>query len=427
MKKASVFIFLLTLSIVSASPILKFQNDNISPGETIFGTIETPDGNFAKDISQSDIQFFNGRKEIFTEYEIFYANEKYYFAIYTQNVGSFTMKINNILYKENEELKGINLEKNFIVNKNENTSEILAIKPGLFYYKEPKIKLTNLGDSEIKISFSEENKKIENLSDISLNASQSQEIKFTPTKNFTTLKIKTYKDFYVPILYNFDNQLIEDFSELRFAPELILKNLIISEDEQVNIELFNTGNDNFTNIKISSDVYFLDFSKIENISSGNIKNLTVFFSPENPGHFTGKINISFDKKDKTYSTIIPLNLFVMLEGSTPNDFQISEKTCFEMNGTVCSSKETCGENGQGNSTWSKGGEYCCLNNCELIKNNETTSSTWLIGIAIVIIILIIIYFLYKKSKKAKPQKPEEKIKEISENYSKRISGSLSRV
>ena len=197
---------------------------------------------------------------------------------------------------------------------------------------------------------------------------------------------------------------------------------MVNEKESETLELFNFGDGKITNIELSSDIIFMELEKIENLSGKAVKNLTINFLPKNPGHFTGNIFISYSQSDKNSSVQIPLNLFILPEGSNISNFKISEKTCIEINGTVCQKEEIC----EGNSTFTKGGEYCCLDKCKKLNEESSSATNWIIGILALLVIITVSYFIYKKSKSARPKKPEDKIREISENYSKRISGGISR-
>jgi hypothetical protein len=416
MKKVGVLLFLLTLSLVSSAPVLKFQNEQINSGETILGTIE---GNFSNAITINDLKFFEGRRETFIESEIYYFNQKYYFSVYPQRQGNFSLKIDNILYKENGELKSINLEKNFSVDSN--NSQILSIKPGIIYFENKLVKLTNLGKTQINISISEDSKK--SGSQISLNPTEEKQINFTRTKNFTLLEISTYKKFIIPIICDIEENKSESKDTyLKFVPEIILKNLIVNQEENQTIELFNFGADNIENMKFFSSSDYITLKPIENLSAKTARNVTINFLAENPGHFNENIRIDYSQSNKNFTIFIPLNLFILPQGSSSGDFDISEKSCSQLNGTVCPTEEIC----DGNSTFSKGAEYCCLGKCEKLDDNSSSTTGWIIGILIFLVIVAIIYFIYKKSKTAKPKNPEEKIKEISENYSKRINGGISK-
>ncbi|MFA4960578.1 MAG: hypothetical protein WC548_02840 [Candidatus Pacearchaeota archaeon] len=403
----SIFFF----SLVSSAPTLKFQHEDIQPGETILGTIEIENGNFTKEILLSDIKFLEGRKQIFIEAAIYFYDQKYFFYAYPTREGNFTLSINDILFKE-EELKSINLEKKFEV-KNINKTKILSIKPGtIFFGEEPSISFTNLGDSELNFSVKLDAK---NSTKISLKPSESENFYFISNKNLTFIEIETYKNFLIPVMseHNFKN--ISEEVYLKYNPELILKNLIIGEKTNQTIELFNFGDEEIKNIEIVSDLDFLKFSELNNISKKTVHNLTVFFQHKNPGSFKGNINISYSQFNKTNKISIPLSLFVLQNGSTEENFTISIKTCSEINGVVCSTSEIC----EGESSFTKGGEYCCLSQCKKVEENSSTS-TWIYGILIFLLIGIVVYLLYAKSKKTRQKNPEEKIDEISKNYLKKF-------
>ena len=149
MKLVMIFLFLLSIGLVTAVPSINFQNEEIQPGETILGTINTT-GEFTESITSSDISFFEGRRPTFFEYEIFQYNGTFYFYIYANREGNYSIKIENILYKE-DLLASVDLEKTFIIKEkseiiqeevnesgnitlqNKSITKILQIKPGAIF------------------------------------------------------------------------------------------------------------------------------------------------------------------------------------------------------------------------------------------------------------------------------------------------------
>lgn len=105
MKKVTIlFLSIFILNLVSAIPEITFQNEKFQPQETILAQIS---GEFAKEISDSDIKFFEGRKQISFEHEVSFYNDTYYLYIYINREGNFTLKIEDILYKEQRKLSSM--------------------------------------------------------------------------------------------------------------------------------------------------------------------------------------------------------------------------------------------------------------------------------------------------------------------------------
>jgi hypothetical protein len=420
------FFIIFFLSFATSTPFIKFQHEEIQPRETILATIEIEQGNFSRQISDSDIKFFEGRKEIFIESKIIFYKGIHYLYAYPAREGNFTLKIQNILYKKGEELSSFNLEKQILIKEkpvikdNISIMEILSVKPGfIFLEKEPKIKITNFGNTLLNLTIINLNKSSEK---ISLSLLETREFTLSPSANLSYFQIKTYKEFLIPVISSEGDIFIpKKETYLKSSQEIIVKNLTIGKKYNDTIQLFNFGEESITNIKLISDIDFLTFESIKNMSEKEIRNLSVYLNPKNPGHFTGTLNINYTQFNKSNSISVYFDLFVLPEESKEEDFIISLQTCSEIKGNVCTTEEIC----TGESTFTKGGEYCCLDLCEKIKM-ENGNSNWIIGVIILLLLGFVGYSLYKKSKKIKSEKPEEKIKEISDKYTQKMKGNVGR-
>jgi hypothetical protein len=410
------------ISLATAAPALNFQHTETQPGETILATITTT-GEFTKQIESSDITFFEGRKEVPFESDITFYEGTHHLYIYTTRQGDFSIQIEKILYKEADDLKETTIKQNFtiteniIVNEetNETSTEIISIKPGfVFTTQTPTIKLINKGTASLNVTYGE--------SEISINPLATKEITLAPTQIFSNITISSYKEFTVPIIYPPANATFVSPSEqldLRQDPELLLTNLFTDTETKKKIQLFNFGDNNLTNFQITSGYSFIEADDLENMPPRGTQNLTLIFNPENPGHFQGHINITYTKSGEQKMLPIPISLFVLPEGSTAEDFEISEQTCTEIAGTVCTEKENC----EGNASFTKNGEYCCLGTCQAIEEKSNGGSYgWVWAIVIFVVLGAGGYYFYRKQKKVKPKKPEEQLKESTEKFTKRLEG-----
>jgi hypothetical protein len=439
MKRGSyLFILLLSISLVAATPSINFQNEEVQQDETILGTISTV-GEFTKSISQEDILFFEGRRPTFFEFEIFPYNGTYYFYIYANREGNFTMKIEDVLYSEEDQLDSSDLEKPFfietkpevieeeinesgnITTQNKTITKILQIKPGvIFTAQSPLIKLINKGNVELEINYGGE--------ELTLASSETKEVQMTPTESFSYLNISSYKDFSVPIIYLSvanESPWSRGESELRPDKSLIHINLIAGQKKIENLTLFNFVEENITDIEITSEVGILEISKIEDLEAKTDETITLTFDAENEGFVGGEIIIEYLVGEEKKNITIPVNAYILSEGSSEEDFEISGETCEEKGGIFCPEDESCG----GESTWTSDEPYyCCLGNCiaQDPKKGDEPSFGWLIGLIILIALGIIGFFIYRKYKKTKPQKPEEKLAETGKTYERRIKGGISR-
>ena len=421
---AIVFQLLFLISLSAATPLLEFQHEQIQPGETIFATITTT-GEFTKQIEQPDIEFYEGRKQVSFESDITFYNGTHHLYIYTTRQGNFSVQISDVLYKESDKLKSITIIKPFnitiqaivIEETNGTRTEILSIKPGfIFTTTSPKIKLINKGTSILNLTYGED--------ELSLDSLASQEIILTPTQVFSYFDISSYKKFSIPIIYPTANATFKSISvqpDLRVSPKLFWAELFTNTKFQETIQLFNFGDENITEIQTTSDISFVEIEEIENMSLRGIENLTLILTPEISGHFQGYINISYTQNELQNSLSIPLVFFVLPEGSTEEDFEISEETCEEKNGTVCQPRTTC----DSKISFTKNRESCCFTTCQPIPEEKVKGSyNWLIALILLAILGGGGYYFYKKQKGIIPETPENKLKEVSEKFKKRMTGTL---
>jgi len=425
------FLGLLLASLASAAPEIIFQHNETQPGETIFATIMIP-GELTKAITEEDITFLEGRKTVFFEFDLTYFNDTYYFYTYTTREGNFTLKISDILYHEGGVLQSAILKKDFIVKEEsiveENTTrtEILSIKPGFIKTSdELKITLTNKGNSQLNITCSDQ--------EISLEPLESEPITFEQETPFELFSCSTYKKFLVPIMRPSANDSIEPpivIQDLKTDPESVSLNITIGEPLTEQIQLFNFGDDNFTEFVFSHDLDFIDLEPFANLSGRETKNLSLTISPELPGHFEGNIEISYIQNNETKTLFLPLDFFILPAGSEISDFQISNKSCAELGGNICDSgTQLC----NGTAEFTDLGEYCCPGDCiaKPSREKEGGGFGWLIGIVIFAALGIGGYYLYKRQKKIGPQNPQEQLQQTTKKIEekkepKRVSGNLER-
>ncbi|MFH0808508.1 MAG: hypothetical protein V1888_02730 [archaeon] len=436
------FISSYLLPITSAIPTLQFQHEQTQPGETILATILTTE-EFVKQIEPSDITFYEGRKQITLDSNIIFYQGQYYLYIYTTREGNFSVKIENILYKEDNILKSTTISKEFNVSKNiltdeetnETFTQILSIKPGfIFTTQTPSIKLINSGTATLNLTYNEK--------EISLTPSQSQSITFIPTEVFTTLSISTYKEFQVPIIYLTTNQtnqttnqtnqtnqtnetidILISEADLRQNPELLLVETFTDTKSEEIIELLNLGDNNITNLETASSLEFIKTQDLEDMPPRGIQNLTLIINPKNPGHFQGTINITFTQNEEQKNIQILLSIFVLPKEAigTNQTFEVKEETCQEISGQVCTSGLFC----NGTTTFTKNSEYCCLASCVETKS-ESNGFGWILGMVILIILALIGYYFYKKQKQVTPQNTQQQLRAKTEQYNKRLIGALTK-
>ena len=414
-----ILFLLLSISITSAVPSLNFQNENIQAGETILGTITTP-GEFTEEIEVSALQFYQGRKKVYLESDIIFYKGIHYLYIYTTKSGNYTLRISNILYKESDILQSLTIEKQ--INITQKTNQTLTIKPGfIFTSQKPEIKLINSGYQQLNLTYGK-NK-------TSINPQKTIKLSTIPTETFSNFTISTYKQFSIPIIYlkatknttfvspsikpdlrsNFQNMLVEIFTQNKTSKE---------------IQFFNFGKNNITDIKVEHKISFLKIGKIKDMKPREAQNITLIFEPEIPGHFQNNLNITYLQNKTKHQFQISLDIFILPRGVTNKSFEIKKETCQEMSGQICKSgKEIC----NGTSVFTQKSEYCCLGLCvQLEEKTKSKNLGWIIGILILAVLLMLGYMLYKKQQNFKPQTPKDKITEVSKKFEKRMSGQSNR-
>ena len=425
MKRGSITIlFLLSLSIVSAVPTIIFQNDQTQKGETILATITTI-GEFTKEILLNDLVFKEGRKEVPFEFDIVFYNNTHYVYIYANREGNFTIEIPNVLFKEADILSSAKITKDFeILTKNitiENLTktQILEIKPGLIKLtEEPIIKLINKGNSNLTLEIEEK--------EIFLLPNEVYEKVVVPNSTLTFLDIHTYKNFRVPIISlvsNSQSNTSEESLDLKLRVDSLTVNIISGTNKKEIIELFNFGEEEITNLEISSNLDSLEIEKVNSIQAKTSVNLTLTFETKTEGHFQNFLDIKYDQYGGEHNISIPLDIYIIQKGSTIEDFNKTEQTCKELEGLVCKIQEKC----VGQPKFTNGGEYCCIGTCqEIIKDDSESNYGLITGTLIFIALILVGLAIWQKSKKTKPKNPQEKLKEVSKKYTERIKGGLQR-
>jgi hypothetical protein len=411
-------ILILMVPFSLAEPVLNLQQEESLQGETVFGTIEVS-GEFTKPIEDSSIKFYEGRKEVFIEHGVQFYEGKHYFYAYANREGNFTIKVANILYKEGVDLKSADLEKNFTIVKGNSSEGILGIKPGVvFTSTNPKVTLSNKGGALLNVTVEKQ--------DISIEPLMSYELTLAPKEAFSMLKVSTYKEFQVPIIFLGLNGSINQTTkvvDLRGDPASISLNLTIGNDSERIVSLYNFGDENLTGLKSTTSLGILKLSKLSDISGRGILNVTFKFSPVSPGHFSDNVTLEYTKNGSSEVMTLPVEVFVLPSGSSPQDFVIVDESCAGLNGTVCPTTQICG----GETTFAKGGEYCCLSQCKDVEVNDSGEGFgWMIGLVLILALGLLGYYLYKKQKKVAPPTPQQTITSTADTYSQRISGGVQR-
>jgi len=429
MKKEAIFIlilFAISLAIAQSSLELNTENNTIQPGETLLGVLTTT-GTFEKILTLDNIEIFEGKKKTYFDSAISIYNNTQFFYIYLTRQGNFTIKINNILYKENNELKSISFEedievKELFIDENKTQTQILSIKPGFIFSSDGfEITLKNLGNTNLSISYLSES--------LELNTQENSKISFTPEQTFSFLEISTYKNFKIPIIYTpftqEENQTQEKEILLKSSPGNIQLKINQNKTQNQTIKLFNFAETNITNIKITKSLNMIQTSDLEKIIGKSNQNLTITINAQEQGFFKDNLTISFEQDATDFELIIPIEIFVFPSNISIEQINENQNSCQELGGKICVNQKCEGEY-----TYTSNQEYCCLGECKDFEKDPKDSSSsysWIWGIVIFIAVGTAGFFIYKKVKKSKPQKPQDKLQQTSKLYENRVKGKLSKI
>lgn len=421
-----------------AAPTLQFQNEQTQPGETILATITTP-GDFTSEIEETQIQFLEGRKTASFDFDITYYNNTHYLYIYTNKEGNFTIQIQNILFRETDILQSATITQDFTIQTspitinqttNQTATQILQIKPGfIFTSSTPTLKLLNLGDLQLNITYNE--------TIITLSPQQTKQITYPTNKTLSTLNFETYKTFQIPIIFvgQLANQTIaqpinqtqEETQTLK--PEINTFQITAYQNNETTnaLELFNFAETNLTEIKTTSNLNFIQTSTPEILQAKTTQNLTIITLAEETGYFNDTIAITYTENQTQKQTQIKLEIFILPENTSYEDFTVRNETCADIYGQICQTGTIC--NGTAIFTSAVNPEYCCLATCVETNQSSNSSSSslgWIIGIVIILALAGGGYYFYKKQKKIVPETTQQQFQKQEQQFNKRITGGLTK-
>ena len=432
-----VILFLvLTINLISAVEI-KLSKDKYQPMETLQAEIT---GNFIS-LNSENIQLYKSgipRQMPVISGMTKQNNVYYFYAILPDQLGDYSLKIQDSKYISEGELKTEDIIKEFKIQKtktnetNQSVSEpienVLSINPGFVIATEDyfEIKIKSLDANQEAIAELEETNETKTLS---LVPYSEQTLKFTtPDSKQSSIKIN---DYTIPVFVIKKGEPVIQNQKLIITPLKLEATLSSGNAYSFNFLLSNQEKFNLTNITFSSDLTEITISpSMISLDSGKSSFINISLAvPENAeDNITGEILVESESFEEKIS--IPVSIKI-----TPNKAEVNLSgasitetlKCSSQKGKVCSLNENCA----GEISPSLEGS-CCIGECLEIK--ESNMSTIIGVILLLVVVLLIIFFVWRARKKLKPVSANEILRQKSERYRSRtnedsdeVSGRLDKI
>ena len=409
-------IFLIFFLISNAAALSITLPEKIDQGGTLIATLQ---GNILDHISKTDVSFYEGNVQIPLNYDIEKIEDTYYiYAIIPYSEKKYSLIINDVYFKENNQFKTLDLEANFSIS---NKTADFNVNPGFIITNQKyfQIEVYNNLNSNLEITY--------NFPGISESTTiplqESKIIKINTSKVLGTSKnnliIKSSNMQYDLPIYVIKNQTIppinesnnvsdgtipvelEGRSRLQFSADGIDEKLRKGEIYEYVLGLANIGDKESGRIELIISEEIKNLIDLETISINNLlpnedREIRFLINTNLNGEFNGAI--SAESED----SIEKLEIFLLIaENVVPITSIRSELTCEELDGTVCLPSQIC----SGTTVFSAN-EACCKGSCKLIdqpkeeKKKYSTVSIILVVVAL-LIILVAIFLGFKKSKARK--------------------------
>lgn len=415
--KKSVLLLIPIIILFLLSPILAieitFSKESYQPQELFQATIT---GNFIS-LTSDNVQIFKDPKT--HEEPVIKAltrqnNIYYFYAILPNQPGNFTFRIKDTEYLERGKIKTepIILDLPIILK---NTSD-LSINPGFVIpNKDFSIKVKSLiGNTDLTATFEATGEsKI-----ISLIEQVEETLKFSLPKLPPQQSKIIINDYEIPVF------LIKKINETRelnieFIPYIIEGTVIIENDYSFKVLVKNSGSENLTDIRLSSDLNAIfQPNVIELLQPQEVVliNLTISVEKIDEEKLFGEI-IAESSNNSYFLPVVfditknetEVEIIDVIEPSTG----LGALSCSQL-GNICTGNQFC----TGDTVESLEGP-CCIGQC---SEQESSSSTYIGIILLIVLILIIGYVIWKVRKKRKLKSPEDILKEKSGKYKKRMEG-----
>ncbi len=429
-KDLIIMIIISTLSIILLTSFISAveisMKNNYKQGETLIAKIS---GNFIEPISYKNIHFYRKHVEVPILFDIAKLEQNYYlYALLPEKKQNYSLRIENIRYYSGSQIIEDTIIKNF--NVSEEKADF-SVNLGFIKTKENfEITTQNLLPNPISIN-NEFNSKTENLS---LNSGEIKTL-FFDVSNIKETGLKYIKlssqsqNYEIPAFIikdidtdtdteNITNDSLE-YSDLRFIPAELTKNIFINHEIIDSVFLYNKGEKTIKNIVLSYPNNLNDIFNLEPISIDELKpnkkteiNLTFFSDKENI--FESYLKAESDINNISIKLILKLNFLKSsqnLENITQDGQVVDEgKNCEQQDGAICSPSQEC----KGNILLIDD-EECCIGTC--VEQKSTPAFWKILGwIIIIIIVILLIWFYFSKFKKTKGSSIKDIFKKSEKKY-----------
>lgn len=420
------FIALFLTSFCLAMPEINFQKENYQAAETMVGTINGVYG----EITVDKLKVYDGRREVFFEKDLAKINDSYYFYIIPQREGNFSLKVDNLLYQNNNTVASTSLLKYFNVTnriRSNNKTQILTIRPGFYVGDSPNIEFVNAGNDVLNFSVGK--------TEITLTPENSQKVSVSVPSGFSFLEIKSYETFRVPIMNlgntivvetPYNNNTTVEVNNSYIGCLVVYKNMSVNHlannPENYSFQVNNSCNFSLENISVISSEKIIAESDIS-LEPNESKYLNFTVDTNESGAFIS--NISFLNNNTQLATKEIVILSFKNESGLVIFNQARNVTqrlsCEERNGTFCTQMQSCSTDNYDFYIENSPLITCCLDACV----DSTPPTNWnnvFIGIFIFAIIAVVLYILYNRTKKVKSSNPQDIFRDLDKKYQKGVVG-----
>jgi hypothetical protein len=401
------FLLLFFLTILPSILAVEFEmNEVFNQGETIIARVS---GTFLNPITSENIFFYRGHVQIPIGYGVSKLGEDYYIYALTsgKSADNYSISIENVQYMKGSEIVSDKIIKNFSIS---NQIADFSVSKGFVATSEDfYLEVQNLQDKELTISIDttlenstkgiliSSSKSTE--SSISLNSGETKKINFQiegAQNPIQTIELKTEN-----LTYKIPVYIFASFEEIQtgpfgFDPSVLSISVPTNSKEEIAIYFFNSEDVEMKDVllllsgSLNSSVT-LSESSIKNLASNSGIQIELSFFSKTEKKVEGTISALYN--NKTISSLISVNFVgnYTAKNETPS---ITERTCSQMNGTICNSNQECNVK-----TIYAEDNVCCTGICESTDSSGSTGT--IVGIILLIIIIAGFAFFYMRYKKAK--------------------------